>query len=1132
MAPPSTDGYLRFPSIGADVMVFITEDDLWAVPTEGGAARRLTADLLGISRPVLSPDGESVAFTADAQGQPDIYVVPSTGGPARRLTWLGTASGRTGAGGQTKVLAWSPEGQVVFATDAGQPFASLTMAHAIGPGGEQPPRVLPYGPVRDLSYGPRGAVVIGRNTGDPALWKRYRGGTAGSVWIDRHGNGEFKLLLRSADVDGNIGSPMWLGERIYFLSDHQGIGNLYSCSLTGDDIRRHTDHPEHYARNASTDGRSVVYQVAAEIWRFDVATGLTAQVEVRLGSPRTQRQPRFVAAGPNLGAYRLDRSGKTMVLDARGKLFSMAPFDGPVVQHGQPQGARYRLAHFLGDSTQIVVVSDSRGWDGIEVHLAEGAGVEGAGAPVRYLATPGLGRPVEVVPSPDGSLLAVTDHENRLFLVNTADGETLLLDESRFGPVSQPAWSPDSNWVAYSYRSSPQTSQIRLASVAEGLAHAVTAPEFIDYCPCFDPSGKYLYFLSKRTFDPVYDSLFLDLNFPLASRPYLVTLQSDLPSPFIAPPAPPTTGPGKAGEGDGKAGEGDGKAGEGDGASQEVAASAGRAGEQGQPVAPVRVDLEGIGQRVLELPVPEARYEAVLALRDKALLLSRPQQGALHADWTATAPPTNGTLECFDLVEGRKETFAEEVADMTLSGDGSHLAYRTSGPGDERRLRLVPTAGKPDAEAAKEGPGRRSGFVDLGRVRPRVDPGAEWAQMVKEAWRLQAQHFWVPDLSGVDWDLVLQRYLPLVERAATRTEVSDLIWEIQGELGTSHCYEMGGEYRKPPGWAQGHLGADLARDADGNWVIARALTGSSWQADEASPLLAPGALVGPGTVVLAVNGQPVAPATGPAPLLANQAGQVVELTVSGPEDGAARDGRRARKVVVRTLANERPLRYRDWVTANRALVRQGTDGRAGYLHVPDMMPRGWAEFHRSYLAEVEREALVVDVRFNGGGHISALVLEKLARRVIGWAVPRRGAPEPYPAEAPRGPLVAITNEWAGSDGDIFTHGFKLLKLGPVIGTRTWGGVIGIDPFQPLVDGTLTTQPHIAFWFQDVGWGVENYGTDPHEEVLFPPQDYAAGKDPQLARAIELVNEALGQRRAPGPNTEDRARRRLPVLPPR
>jgi tricorn protease len=1112
MAPQPSLGYLHSPSIGGGTIVFITDDDLWSVPAEGGSARRVTADLLGIAYPVLSPDARLVAFTSEAQGQPELYVVPVPGGMARRLTWLGPTS-RMGSTGNPKALCWTADGKVVFASDAGQPFSPLTMAYTVSEEGDQPPALLPFGPVRDVSYGPRGGVVIGRNTADPALWKRYRGGTAGSIWIDRDGSGEFALLLRPEAVGGNLASPMWVGERIFFLSDHEGIGNLYSCSLEGDDITRHTDHDDHYARLASSDGHRIVYQVAARLWLYEPATDKAREVPVELGSPRTQRRPRFVAADRYLSDYQLDRAGKRLALNTRGKLFSFTPFGGPVVQHGYSQGVRYRLSRFLGEKTDIVTVSDARGAEAIEVHRTSGEPGNGSGrATVEVLDIAGLGRVVEMVPSPDGSLLAITNHQFQLFVVSVANGDRKLVDESAFGRIEGPSWSPDGKWVAYSYPASAQTRYIKLGDVDSGNTVSITAAEYRDSCPSFDPTGTYLYFLSHRTFDPVYDSMFFDLGFPLGAKPYLVTLQSGAPSPFVVrpePEEPPASG--NTGNGSGAASPSPSSVHEG----------------------PAQVDLEGIEHRVVEVPVPEARYETLIALKNKLLLLSRPVLGALERNWLDSTPPANGLLECYDLVEDRRETLLTEVADLVVSGDRAQVAYTTAAAeGDQgRRLRVVGSSARPEEDRAKEPPGRRSGFVDLGRVRVLVDPGAEWAQMLREAWRLQPEHFWTADLSGVDWQRVLDRYLPLVDRVATRSELSDLIWELQGELGTSHCYEVGGEYRKAPPWGMAHLGAELARDASGRWLVARIAQGSSWYPREASPLLAPGANVRAGTAILAVNGQAIDPATGPGSLLANQAGLPVELTVADTDD-ARLNGGGQRAIVVPTLTDERPLWYRDWVLTNREKVREATGGRVGYIHIPDMGPTGWSEFHRSYVAEVEREALIVDVRFNGGGHVSGLILEKLARRRIGWDVPRRGAPISYPEEAPAGPMVAITNEYAGSDGDIFTHGFKLLRLGPVVGMRTWGGVIGINVNQPLVDGSVTTQPEYAFWFEDVGWAVENRGTDPDEEVLFRPQDYAAGRDPQLERAIELVVEALERYQPPLPELDQRPQKALPVLPTR
>ena len=536
MVPDTLDGYLRLPSISGDLIVFVTEDDLWSAPAEGGQARRLTADLLGIGHPVLSRDGNLVAFSSELQGQPDIYVVPTAGGIARRLTWLGAPGTRLmRLDSPTKVLTWAPDGRVVYASDAGQPFSGLSMAYAISNEGNQPAEPLPFGPVRDASYGPSGGVVIGRNTADPALWKRYRGGRAGAIWVDRAGTGAFEPLLVPGDVSGNLASPMWVGDRIFFLSDHEGIGNLYSCSLTGSGITRHTDHAEHYARLAGTDGVRIVYQVAGRLWIYDPATDRTKEIPVEVGSPRAQRQPRFVPADQYLGRYQLDKTGKRIVLDTRGKLFSFAPFDGPVLQHGLGQGARYRLASFLGEGTEavgpaVVTVSDASGKEMIEVYRAPGST-----AP-QVLDVPELGRVIEMVPSPDGTNLAVTNHQHQLLLVSVESGQSRVLDESVFGRPAGPTWSPDGKWVAYSFPARGKTSQVKLADIGGDGPVAVTDALFRDICPSFDPTGKYLYFLSWRTFDPVYDSLFFDLGFPRGARPYLVTLQADLPSPFLVPP--------------------------------------------------------------------------------------------------------------------------------------------------------------------------------------------------------------------------------------------------------------------------------------------------------------------------------------------------------------------------------------------------------------------------------------------------------------------------------------------------------------------------------------------------------------------------------------------------------------------
>jgi len=453
-----------------------------------------------------------------------------------------------------------------------------------------------------------------------------------------------------------------------------------------------------------------------------------------------------------------------------------------------------------------------------------------------------------------------------------------------------------------------------------------------------------------------------------------------------------------------------------------------------------------------------------------------------------------------------------------VSRDSKMLIYRAG-----TRLRVLKAGEKPKEDAGA--PGRKSGWLDLGRVKVSVDRGAEWEQMYREAWRLQRDHFWTEDMSGIDWQAIYQRYLPLLKRIATRAEFSDLMWEMQGELGTSHAYEFGGDYPPEPRYDQGFLGADLRYDSEtDSYRVERIVEGDVWDEAAGSPLSRAGVNVQSGDRLIAINGRKVGRALAPGELLVNQAGTEVLLTIGGAEGGAART------VAVKTLGDETSARYRDWVEANRRRVHAATDGRVGYVHIPDMMSRGYAEFHRGYLAEVAREGLIVDVRFNGGGHVSQLIIEKLARRRLGYSVQRWGQPGPYPADSVIGPIVAITNEQAGSDGDIFSHVFKLLRIGPLIGKRTWGGVIGINARNQLIDGGLTTQPEYSFWFQDVGWRVENYGTDPDIEVDIKPQDHIAGHDPQLERAIAEAQRLLAEQPPVLPDFSERPRLAPPMLP--
>ena len=497
---------------------------------------------------------------------------------------------------------------------------------------------------------------------------------------------------------------------------------------------------------------------------------------------------------------------------------------------------------------------------------------------------------------------------------------------------------------------------------------------------------------------------------------------------------------------------------------------------------------------------------------------SLPVAGELGEDRPESfGKPVKGCLERLDFATGRVETLAKEADGVQASGDGRTLIVRT-----DTELKVQPS----DRVQKQDDDDPRGCFdIDLERIRITVDPADESVQMYEEAARLMRRHFWVQDMAGVDWEAVVARYRPLADRVATRDELHDLIWELHGELGTSHAYVLPDPVGPPPSQRMGHLGADLRRDGDGRWRITGLPTAEPSVPGSRSPLEPVGARVG--DVVESIDGRRVDSITGPGPLLVGSSGKVVEVSLC-TEAGK----RRAEAVTL--LSDERPLRYHAWVAANRADVRARTNGRVGYLHVPDMVSSGWGELHRDLRIETSLDGLLCDFRGNRGGHTSQLVLERLSGVVTAWQTARGFDAFTYPIDAPRGPMVALCNQYAGSDGDVVSIGFRQRNLGPLVGTRTWGGVVGIDGRYRLADGTLVTQPGYAFWFEDgAGWTVENYGVDPDVEVAITPHDWAAGRDPQLKKAIELVLAALNERgpKRP-PRRDDRPDRSLPVLPSR
>ncbi|WP_341392624.1 S41 family peptidase [Arthrobacter sp. G119Y2] len=1150
----SSTPYLRFPDLHDDLVTFVAEDDVWVASLAGGRAWRISSMQLPARNPRFSPDGATIAWSVVQGSAPEVVAADTDGGNFRRLTYWGNQG--------TRVKGFSPSGSVIAISPFEHEDFRLRWAYEVPLDGSAP-RALPYGPVDAVAEGPavgdeRPVVVGSVMTREPAWWKRYRGGTAGKLWIDADGNGEFERLV--PELDGNLTDPMWIDGRVVFLSDHEGYGNLYSVTPQGTDLRRHTDFGEYYVRHASTDGQRIVFESAGTLWLLPSLDGEARPLDITLGSAGTGRRPRQLNAGAHLASVLPDTEGTASVVETHGTLHWLTHRDGPSRVIEADSAVRARLGRPLTGG-RAVYVADQGGEESLYVRsvfadldlpaapvpassVAEAPRPAAAAAPKAAEPEPDLPRPVsaatgtpvpasavtapvpaeaakapepageqaeqrkqeeaapaagdeksartlripfdkptrvaQIAAASDGTAVAVSTEYGEVFLLDPETGSLRRVATTGHGAVDQLAFSPDSQWLTWA---EPVTGEgararIRLVRVDDPAAAIidVTDGRFRDHAPAFTVDGRYLAFLSERSFDPVYDTHRFDLSFPSSTKPFLVALAADTPSPF---------GPSVHGFPVPRAEK------------QPVASD-----DAAEPAATGPrsvVDEAGISDRIIAVPVPQGRYEKLTAA-DGALLWLASDSYGVTGDGRASAGDRQpaSRLERFDLEKKDVSVLVPALDDYEISGDGRKVVYV-----HEQQVHAVPSSSRADNDSPEHV------TVDLSRIRVLLEPVKVWGQEFDEAWRLQRDFFWAPDMGGLDWEGIHARYRPLVENLGSHDDLVDLLWEMHGELGTSHAYVMPKPAAEPGAGAQGFLGADL-RPGAGGWEVVRILSSESSDPQAVSPLAAPGADVHPGDVIAAVDGRPVSVDQGPAPLLSNAAGRTVELTiVRSPRDGAGAPSQR--RIAVVPLRSEERLRYQNWVAANRRIVREASNGGFGYLHIPDMVASGWSQLHRDLDQESSRNALIVDVRRNRGGHTSQLVAELIGRKVTAWTLARGEQPGTYPAHAPRGPVVILTDEFAGSDGDIITQVAKLRGIGPVVGMRTWGGVVGIDGRFKLVDGTGVNQPRYGFWITGgIDWTVENYGVDPDIEVPFPPHAYAAGEDPQLEHGVGILKEMLSE----------------------
>lgn len=1130
----TSSSYFRFPHLHGDLLTFVAEDDVWIAPVAGGRAWRISAQQLPARNPRFTPDGKQLVWTTIVGAAPEVVTAEVDGGGYRQLSYFGHST--------TRVKGFTTSGDVVVTSAFEQAEGRHTHAYALPLDGG-PAVELPFGPVESLAFGPevgdeRPVVLASVLSREPAWWKRYRGGTAGKLWIDADGNREFARLV--PELNGNLADPLWVGSRIAFLSDHEGYGNLYSVQPDGTDLRRHTDHEDFYVRHAASDGKRVIFESAGELWVLPTleADAEAVRLDITLGSASQSRRPAPLKVSTHLGDVFPNAGGSASAVEAHGTIHWLRHKDGPSRVVEATPGVRARLPRPLTDG-RIAYVADHDGVDAVYIkriaprfsrpstetsvpdvatapRATEEAGAEQLPRPVSASAIAGQpalsvvrlaesraepavaseanaavlagatesraaelridfprpARPSALEASPDGRWLAVGTAFGDVYLADTLEGTLSPLVSVGDGSIDSLAWSPDSQWLAWAepVTSFGSRSKLRMVNTTspEDIVD-VTDGRFCDESPVFTPDGKFLAFLSNRSFDPVYDGHAFDLSFPSPIKPYLVALAADTPSPF---------GPVV------------------DLLDEEEAGTADRTKDGTTATLQVRVDLEGLPLRVIGVPVPQGNYSALSAPSGALLWLDTPLSGVTGdgRGKVQDKAPTPALVR-YELSKQKQVTLASSVERYRLSGDGKKLVFV-----NDKQVVAVPSDAKVDEESGE------LVRVELNRIRVIMDPLAVWRQAFDEAWRLQRDFFWTEDMAGQDWESVHRRYRPVVERLGSHDDLVDLLWELHGELGTSHAYvrPAAGESGSN---GQGRLGADL-KFTEAGWEVTRILAGDSSDPLANSPLTRPGADAKVGDVILAIDGVGLSADRTPAKQLVGAAGRTVELTLLNG-DGHGHAAGEQRRIAVVPVKDEERLRYQEWVHANRRTVREASDGKFGYLHVPDMMANGWAQLHRDLDTETALDGLIVDVRRNRGGHTSQLVAELIGRKVTGWSMPRGEKPRTYPHHAPRGPVIVLTDEFAGSDGDIITQVSKLRGIGPVIGTRTWGGVVGIDNRFALADGTGVTQPRYATWFSGgIGWSVENFGVEPDIEVVFPPHAYAAGTDPQLEYGIGALKEMV------------------------
>jgi tricorn protease len=1053
-APPLL---LQTPSVSADRIAFVWAGNLWVVPRSGGDARGLLRADAGASHPVFSPDGSRIAYSAKIAGNEDVYVIATAGGEPRRLTWHP---------GADVVAGWTPDGDsVLFASHREAANDSGRLYRVPLSGGL--PQALPLPRAEGGSYSPDGTHIAY----EPDFqwepdWRGYRGGQTAKIWIARLSDSSVTKIPRDNSNDRN---PMWLGDTVYFLSDRNGPATLFSYDTASGRVTQLIANDGFPIDAAAAGHGAIVYTRMGALHLYDLASHGDHRIDVRVAADLGQSTPRYQKVAKHIEHAAISPTGVRAVFEAHGEILTVPADKGDIRDITRTTGVAERDPAWSPDGRSIAYFSDASGEYTLDIAPQDGIGK------VRSIA---LGQPPSFfhspVFSPDGSHVAYSDKRLKLWVVASAGGTPVEIDHDRYDmPLHEfdTAWSPDGRWLAYTRQLPNHLRAVFVHSLASGRTTQVTDGMSDCLYPVFDANGKYLYFTAST--DTGLSTGWLDMTsnaHPVTRHVYVAVLLKGEPSP-LAPQSDEDKGVAASADGD------DGK--------KERKNGEHPAGE----ATPVAIDFDGILQRTLALPIEAANIVGLQAGKSGELfLLEAPQVVDSEGDVSAT-------LRKFDLSGRKVEKFADDVSDLAVSRDGAKLLYSRK---DD--WFIIKTDGPPKDAGA--------GQLDLGGMQVETVASDEWRQMYDEVWRIERDFFYDPNFHGLDLAAAKRRFEPWLAGVGNRDDLTWLFRKMLAWLSVGHMFVRGGDAPDLPKITIGLLGADFAV-AHGRYRFARVFNGENWNPDLHAPLTQPGVNVAAGDYLLAVNGRELRPPQSPYAPFAETVGKQTVLRV-----GPNADGSHSREVTVVPIKSEQGLRHLAWVEGNRRKVDELSGGKLAYVHLPDTGGGGFTSFNRYFFAQTDKQGAVIDERYNHGGQLADYVIDYLRRPPMSRVVTREGETYTEPTQAIFGPKVMLINQFSGSGGDAMPWYFKRAGVGPLIGMRTWGGLVGIGDYPPLIDGGTVTAPRWAISGLEGRWEIENHGVAPDIEVWQDPKQVREGHDPQLERAVAYLMQQLAEHPQP------------------